>query len=176
MQKRITILFVLFSLALISPKLTRAEVPIAEASAELNEISTPPDFDYRVEVLERFLSENQSPLTPYAKELVENADEYHLDWRFVTAIAGVESTFGRRMPSSSYNAYGWANGVYRFNSWEDSIETVSKTLREKYKDEGAFSIEQIGRKYAPPSKTWAQKVRFYMRKIDPVPLTFSLEG
>jgi len=92
----------------------------------------------------------------------------------VAAISGVESTFGKRIPENSYNAYGWANGNYYFESWEDSIAIVSKTLREKYYDRGATTLNQIARRYAPPSSSWAWKVNYFMEKIDPVPLPFTI--
>jgi hypothetical protein len=78
----------------------------------------------------------------------------------------VESTFGKQIPSYSYNAYGWNNGNFRFKSWEDSIEIVSKALREKYFDRGLNTPYKIGPVYAPPSKTWASKVSFFMQKIE----------
>ena len=107
---------------------------------------------------------------------MEAADKYGIDWRLVPAITGVESTFGKRIPANSFNAYGWANGDYRFSSWEESIEIVTKALREKYIDKGAASIAKIARRYAPPSTTWGAKVKFFMKKIEPLPVTLSLEG
>lgn len=131
-------------------------------------------LEYRTQVLRGFLESHNSPLTPYAGDFVENADRYEIDWRIVAAISGVESTFGKRIPYNSYNAYGWANGKYKFNSWPESIEVVSKTLREKYYDKGAKDINSIARRYAPPSTTWAWKVKFFMDKIDGVPIGFDL--
>ena len=78
------------------------------------------------------------------------------------------------MPKNSYNAYGWANGNYKFKSWENSIDIVSNTLRDKYLNKGALSIRQIARIYAPPSKTWANNVKFFINKIDPLPLEYTL--
>jgi hypothetical protein len=115
-------------------------------------------------------------LAEYAEELVAASDKYGLDWRLVPAISGVESTFGKHIPKGSYNAYGWANGDYRFKSWEDSIEIVSQTLRTKYIDRGAPSINKIARRYAPPSTTWARNVKFFMYKIEAFPVAFDFEG
>lgn len=132
------------------------------------------NYDYRIYVLKNYFDKHNSPLAPYSREFVETADKYDLDWRLVPAITGVESTFGKNIPSNSYNAYGWANGRYSFSSWEDSIEIVSKTLKEKYIDNGAIGINDIARIYAPPSSTWAWKVKYFMNEIDPMPVTFSL--
>lgn len=131
-------------------------------------------LDLRAVRLKRYLKSHNSPLSDYSHEFVKYADEYGLDYRLVPAIAGVESTFGKRIPANSFNAYGWANGKYYFESWEHSIEVVSKTLREKYYDRGADTLPKIARRYAPPSKSWSWKVTYFMDKIDPLPVEFDL--
>lgn len=146
----------------------------AGASAEIKTGEN--TFDYRVYSLEKYLKSHNSPLSEYADEFVAAADEYDMDYRMVPAIAGVESTFGKRIPKNSYNAYGWANGEYSFTSWEDSIDHVTMTLRKNYMNKGATSVNRIARIYAPPSTTWGSKVKFFMKKIDPIPVGFSLEG
>ena len=122
--------------------------------------------DIRVEKLTAFFNKYNSLLTPYAPEFIKAADTYNVDWKLVPAITGVESTFGKRIPYKSYNAYGWNNGVYKFGSWEQSIWHVTRVLREKYMNRGATSVVAIGRIYAPPSSTWAGKVNFFMSKIE----------
>ncbi len=146
---------------------------VAENSAELS-ADEPKKIDYRVQKLRTYLERLSSPLSESAEYFIESADKNNLDWRFVPAISGVESTFGKRIPQNSYNAYGWANGKYKFESWEDSIQTVSVSLREKYIYKGAITIDQIARRYAPPSDSWAWKVKFFMNEIDKTPLSFTL--
>lgn len=124
-------------------------------------------YDDRAQILKAYLLSHKSPLADYADEFVIAADLYGLpDWRLVPAISGVESTFGKAIPSQSFNAYGWANGAHAFNNWPESIAIVTKTLKQKYYDRGLTTIESIGRVYAPPSTTWAGKVHFFMKKID----------
>jgi hypothetical protein len=172
MKKLITITaFIL--LLLISAGTVSADSLVAETSAYLK--SEEPKVDTRIDTLENFLEGYGSPLAPYAGVFIETADKYNLDWRLIPAITGVESTFGKRIPFASYNAYGWANGIYKFTSWEQSIEIVGEALRTKYEDRGAVSINQIARRYAPPSSTWAGKVKFFMRKIEAYPVYFDLE-
>jgi len=173
MRKIITFLALIIISLFITAGKVSADPYVADASATLK--STQAGSDYRVGILRKYLESHNSPLTDYADEFIFYADKYNLDWRLVPAISGVESTFGKRIPLNSFNAYGWANGEYRFTSWENSIEIVSKTLREKYLNKGAVTINQIARRYAPPSSTWAGKVRFFMRKIEPFPVAFSLE-
>ena len=172
MKKLITIL-AFAALFIFSSDSVSAQVFVAESSASLKINSA--RSDTRVETLENFLEKYDSPLAPYSQLFIQTADKYELDWRLIPAIAGVESTFGKRIPYKSFNAYGWANGEYRFSSWEESIEVVGQALRTKYEDKGAVSINQIARRYAPPSSTWASKVKFFMRKIDSYPLDFDLE-
>lgn len=146
----------------------------AGESAKLKTYADSSFSEYRVLILREFLGRYNSPLTPYAPEFVAAADEYGIDYRLVPAITGVESTFGKRIPSKSYNAYGWANGEYKFSSWENSIDHVSMTLRTQYIDKGAPTIAKIARRYAPPSTTWAEKVEFFQKKIDSLPVSFDI--
>ena len=174
MLKRLTVLIVSALIFILSAGEISAAVSVAGSSATLKKSQV--NSDYRVRVLRAYLSKHNSPLAEYAGYFVETADKYNIDWRLVPAISGVESTFGKRIPANSFNAYGWANGAYKFKSWEDSIEIVTKALREKYIDRGAPSIAKIARRYAPPSSTWAGNVKFFMRKIEPLPVAFTLEG
>ncbi|RLC29376.1 hypothetical protein DRH13_05820 [Candidatus Woesebacteria bacterium] len=175
MNKLQKITFIIFMLAYVSTAEVSADVTVAESSAQLVG-RTKVESDYREEILRNYLEGHNSPLSEYSGVFINLADKYRLDWRLVPAITGVESTFGKRIPINSYNAYGWANGGYSFESWDESIEVVSKALRNNYIDRGAVSINDIARIYAPPSETWARNVKFFMNKIDPLPVSFSLEG
>jgi hypothetical protein len=173
MRKTVAYIFVLTVLFLTSAGGVRAQ-GVADQSAKIKG-STPADsFDYRVENLRNFLSKFNSPLSAYAEDFVAYADMYGLDYRLIPAISGVESTFGKRIPKNSYNAYGWANGDYYFTSWPDSISHVAETLKTKYINKGAPTISKIARRYAPPSSTWGEKVSYFIGKIDSLPLTFDI--
>ncbi len=147
---------------------------VVTESAELVKPANVNSKDLRVIRLQKFFQKYNSPLMPYANDFVYFADKYQIDYRLVPSISGVESTFGKRIPPGSYNAYGWANGEYKFKSWPDSIEHVTKTLRYKYYDKGAVNIDQIARRYAPPSKTWGHNVKYFLAKIDSTPVEFDL--
>ena len=156
------------------PEDVLASVKEVSASSRLKRIYIGKNIDLRVNRLENFLEKHSSPLSPYAQNFIWYADTYNIDWRLVPAISGVESTFAKRYPWGSYNAYGWANGKYNFSSWDHSIEVVTKTLREKYYDKGAGNIGKIARRYAPPSNTWGRNVKFFMNKIDSFPIEFDI--
>lgn len=149
--------------------------PVLAAWPAVADASATPRFrqihqDVRVETLAAVLEAYGSPLANEAKTFVFYADTYKLDWKLVAAIAGVESTFGKHIPSGSYNAWGWAvyTGTQRgvaFTNWKQGIATVSEGLRKNYLDEGAQTLEQIGGRYAA-SRAWAKSVRFFLTKIE----------
>ena len=157
---------VLMAVLLFCPKNVFAEDK--SASAKIETKLAVAKNDYRVNVLRSYLKQYNSPLVDNAEDFVKYADMYDLDWRFVAAISGLESTFGKEIPYNSYN--GWGYGIYgtntrSFESWEDGIQTVSKDLREKYMNEwGATDVYAIGKIYAA-SPTWAQRVEYFMNRI-----------
>lgn len=170
MRKILPIILTVFFALFFIPKAVQAEklLTMAGSSAILKNKSDLAlnQQNQRVLQLKAFLQKYNSPLTIYAQTFVETADKYQIDWKLVPAITGVESTFGKHIPYNSYNAYGWANGKYSFNSWEESIEKVTKTLKEKYYNRGLDNPYKIGPVYAPPSKTWAGKVNRFMKEIE----------
>jgi hypothetical protein len=126
--------------------------------------------DERVAKLQAFLETYDSPLAESAQHFISEADRLHLDWKLVPAIAGVESTFGKHIPTNSYNGYGWGvftgqNDGIHFKDWNDGITKVSEGLRYNYLDKGAQTIEQIGHIYAA-SPAWSWKVRYFIQKIE----------
>lgn len=177
-MKKLFLIAVVLTVLFSKPACALADTSVSDSSAQLvsNIIpdENPDETDYRVLMLKEFFDRYNSPLSNHAQSFIIQADNYSLDWRLVPAITGVESTFGKRIPQNSYNAYGWANGAYYFDSWDQSISVVSKTLKEKYIENGADSLNEIARRYAPPSSTWAFKVKYFMDKIDPLPLTFTI--
>lgn len=125
--------------------------------------------DARVEIIKKYLERYDSPLLPYAKVLVENADEHNLDFRLVTAIAQQESNLCKRIPPGSYNCWGWgihSRGSLGFESFEVGIATVSRGLREEYLNKGFETLEEIMSKYTPLSPgSWAIGVNQFMAQM-----------
>jgi len=54
--------------------------------------------DERVPLLRGYLQAKDSSLASYAAEMVVAADKYQFDWRLLPAIAGKESSFGKKTP------------------------------------------------------------------------------
>lgn len=167
---RILLAFLLF---LTSATVVEAKEKIAGDSGQLAVETSGKPVDTRVEKLRFYLESHNSPLASHAEYFVMTADKYELgeNWCLVPAIAGVESTFGKHIPKNSYNAWGWgiptgARSGIGFDGWEDGIETVTAGLKTKYINKGADTLPEMQRIYAPPSKTWARNVQFFMDKIE----------
>ncbi len=127
--------------------------------------------DTRVSRLRAFLASYDSPLAADAATFVAEADKYNLDWKLVAAIAGVESTFGKHIPTGSYNGWGWGvftgtqSGV-NFKDWAEGIAVVSEGLRKNYIDRGAADIYAMGWIYAANGDSWASHVRYFVDKLE----------
>jgi len=161
-------LFILLVSLLLLKPLKVGAVAVAGNSATMK-TSQPAreDLDERYLILVSFLREKDSPLVGYAGEFIRAADKYKIDWRLMPAIAGLESSFGKRLIQGYFNPFGWAGGYYRFESWSEGIYHVGQFLREKYYDYGRDTPEKIGPVYAPPNPRWGSLVTFIMNKITP---------
>jgi len=113
------------------------------------------------EVLKRY----DAPLLSEVDSFLEACEKYNLDCYLLPAISGVESTFGRFLIPGTYNSFGWGRGVIAFTSFNQTIMTVGKGLRENYIDKGADTVDKIGRIYCE-GDTWSGKVKFFMNKFE----------
>ncbi|MCK9368449.1 hypothetical protein M0R04_00515 [Candidatus Dojkabacteria bacterium] len=126
----------------------------------------------KIIAMEKFLIDYNSPMYPYAKNFVLQAQKYRLDWRLVASISGVESGFGTVVPGKVNNAWGWKggpNGTYsEFSTWGDGITTVTQGLANGYGITlTPFDIEVS---YCPPchanpTHSWANGVVKYMNEL-----------
>lgn len=122
--------------------------------------------DHRIAQMRVVLTKYNSPMLGLEDVLIRTAEKYNLDWTIMAAIAGTESSFGKRMPVNCINPYGW--GVYGdnklcFKSFEDSIEGVASGLAKKY---NISSVDSIARTYNKVSTaSWIAHTSFFMNKI-----------
>lgn len=128
--------------------------------------------DARPKIVANFLNTYSCPLEPseyFAEQYVETADRYNLDFRLLPAISMQESTCCKRIPQGSNNCWGY--GIYgdkvtRFSSYEEGMDTVAKTLSEKYVTNGLLEPDEIMLKYTPQSKgSWAAGVLHFMNEM-----------
>jgi len=169
------LVFIAFLLAVsISSTTTYAAEKSAAPSAQLTQISLKnKQLDTRAKAVKRVFEKYDSPLSEVAYAYVKYADEYEIDWKLLPSISGLESSYGKFLMPDSYNAYGWGGGYIYFDSWEDGIETISKSLRKNYYDRGANTVEKIGPIYAE-SKTWVPRVNIIMKQFEEEYITIAL--
>jgi hypothetical protein len=130
--------------------------------------------DPRILAMSEFLTDYNSPMQPYSRTFIEEADKYGLDWRLLVGISGVESAFGNIIPRNSNNAWGWRgiNGNDRgwsmFDSWDDAIIHITERMALGYGTHlSPFDIEST---YCPPcgeayGHPWANGVTRFMNEL-----------
>lgn len=123
--------------------------------------------DARAEILTQFFTKYNSPLKPYAAEFVKKAEEYQLDFRLLPAIAMQETNLCLKSHEDSYNCWGFGvhGGKYLyFDNYPQAIDTISKTLAERYRDQhGLVTPEEIQKLYNPTNTdAWATSVDHFM--------------
>ena len=171
MKKLLTITMLLLALTSLPTTGVFAVSESGQAATLAFHQATDTTSDTRAERLRMFLESYDSPLATGAETFVQQADKYNLDWKLVAAIAGVESTFGKQIPTGSYNGWGWGvftgtqSGV-NFKDWAEGIAVVSEGLRKNYIDRGAQNIYDIGWIYAANGNSWATHVRYFVDKLE----------
>lgn len=141
-----------------------------------NEISAK-KLDQEAQILASYLSKFNSPMQYHAQDFIDASRTYDLDWKMLPSIAGVESTFGKRIPGG-YNAYGWAiynsDSRFGFKSWRDGMFVVAKGLREGYLNKGLTNPYSMNKIYAA-SPTWGSKVTFFMNDLEKFARDYSIK-
>lgn len=153
----------------ISYKTYQAQPGLTTGTSQAVQISK---NDARPLIVADFFKERKCPLANYAKEFIEVADRYNIDYRLMPAIAMQESQGGKIMPKESNNPFGY--GVYggkvmRFETFAAAIEKVGQGLRTNYLDQGLKTPVEIMAKYTPPSLAkggaWAMGVSSSMYQL-----------
>lgn len=112
----------------------------------------------RAKQVDIFFKRYDAPLAGYGMKFVTEAKKNDIDWRLLPAIAMRETTGGKQAcknPKAPNNNFGWASCQSGFNSVDQSIEHISKTLSGKntnisdYKD--GMTTDKILKKYNPDS-------------------------
>lgn len=133
------------------------------------------DLKERAKKVDAFFASYDAPLEGYGMKFVVEAQKYDLDWRLLPAIAMRETTGGKQAcknPKAPNNNFGWSSCKRGFESVDQSIEHISKTLsgnneNAKYYKEG-MTTDQILKKYNPDSIVpgYSKQVIRIMKMID----------
>ena len=144
---------------------------LPEASLEnqmLGEVLGTQIEDMRPYYVTNFLKNTK--LEPYSGYMVEVSDKYDIDYRLIPAIAMKESGGGNAIKEVTHNAWGFGNGKTVFDSWPSAIDSVAKTLKERYIAKGLNTPEEIMPVYAPPQVEtggkWAKDINFLFSKLE----------
>lgn len=135
-------------------------------------------IDIKYEKVRRYLEKYKSPMRGTSQALVEAADIYDIDPFLIVAIAQCETNLGKKSPEDCFNPFGL--GIYGkkktcFENWEESYQTMAKTLRKKYFDLGLTTPEEIMEKYCPVSIEksdghWAKCVNRFKKDVEKIDL------
>lgn len=124
--------------------------------------------DVRIGKVLDFLESYHSPLAEYANTLVETADKYNIDYRWIPAIAMQESGGCAKVIGNSKNCFGFGihgGKVKKFDSYEAGIDAVGKYLA-KNKENGLDTIDKLGDLYNPINyNDWKGKVNLFLTEM-----------
>ncbi len=140
--------------------------------------------DARAQIIANFLERHNSPLKPYdyyGEFLVETADKYGLDFRFLPAIMMEESNLCRVTPkirtnpddpdsglAETYNCLGLgvhSRGTWGFKSYEENLEKAAEILKKNYIDQGRLTTYQVAQKYTASVDKWTNSVNQWMAEM-----------
>ncbi len=125
--------------------------------------------DSKTEIVRQFLARYNSPLEPYAPDIVVAANRYDLDYRLLPAIAMQESTLCKKIIEESHNCWGFGiHGVKvtKFSNYPEAIETITKTLATIYRQNGLITPSEIAKIYNPTNtNNWIENVTLIMNQL-----------
>ncbi len=125
--------------------------------------------DARVELVRRYLEFYHSPLEPYSQMIVDLSDSYGFEYFWIPAIGQQESNLCKKIPSDSYNCWGYgihSKGTLRFASYEEALASFAEYLDREYFKKGYSTAEEMMRKYCPSSNgSWAYGVNQFIGEL-----------
>lgn len=120
-------------------------VPEVKEIVELEKVVV----DFRIEKLQLFLEDKDSPLAPYAEYIVEQSDINGIDWTIIISISRIESDYCKKTIADSHNCWGLGGSNFmHFDSYEDAISYEARLLNKYYRKS---TNEAIKTKYCPSS-------------------------
>ncbi|MBU1026568.1 MAG: hypothetical protein KKA31_02440 [Candidatus Margulisbacteria bacterium] len=133
--------------------------------------SSAPAKDFRPLKLKKFLDRFPwSPLRGHEHEIVYCADLFGIDYRLYVAIAGAESSFGKRYPRETKNLTGYNSCNTAFDSIYHNIYETSKLIGTRHYYEKYRATQDIKElvyvyKGVPPFDHYIRNLRFALDEI-----------
>ncbi len=125
-----------------------------------------PVIDPNVAILEDYLTKKNSPLAPYAENILQ-----YEHWKLVLAISNGESTMCKHQRFNNCWGVGGAWNLRRYESFIAGFSDVNRFLGEMYIAKGADTPQEIVRKYVGSySPNWVVAVSQALTQIDQLPL------
>lgn len=116
----------------------------------------------------------RSPLVGQGAAFAAASDRDNIDWRFLVAIAGAETSFATYGPSQAIrNPFGMGPGI-RYGSYSAAISAASRNLRANYLDKGLDTVAKVQGKWAPGgaandptglNSNWTRNVTSYLTSL-----------
>jgi len=131
-----------------------------QIAGQISVITTQEDEtrEAKAKAIDLYFASKNAPLEGYGLKFVTEAEKNDIDWRLLPAIAMRETTGGKfacKSAKAPNNSFGWHSCKKGFESVDESIEYISKTLGGNNKNAPHYKAEmttdQILKKYNPDS-------------------------
>lgn len=123
--------------------------------------------DARIEIVRQVMVKYHSPLAEVADTIIQTADTYKIDYRFIPALALKESGGCRIIPENSHNCWGY--GLHtgtKFSSYAEGVQVVTKALSSRFRVNGEVTAESVMPLYTNGAdSSWASDIDMYMSKM-----------
>lgn len=167
-------LFILIVLLIYGNSISQQQlhnIPVAKAQQTTKVIAKVAKVDERASRIASYLVKRGSPMAQESIFFVKAADMYHLDYRLLPAISGVESGFETAGNLFDFNPFGYMCGSSPcvFSSYSEAIDKVAKTISRgnAYKRyQQSRSIIDLAYVYCQVHpEEWSAKVQYFIDKL-----------
>jgi hypothetical protein len=162
-SKQASVVLAAAVVVLLAAALAGAFAPVAAAAPDASQ-------------LDAFLAQQGSPMTGTGAAFIAEGQTHGVDPRFLVAIAGAETSFGKLLYSENgdqcdYNAFNWFYGptwpTSDFTSWNEAIARVAEGLAGPlYHGAGLYSVDAIAPTYCPDgTEQWVTNVKAFLTEL-----------
>ena len=127
-------------------------------------------FDEREIKINSLFKKYNSPLEARASSFIDASEHYHIDYKILVAISGIESRFGTSSLCGQYNPFGYGNPCWDFRNFDEAIWQVAKTIGtatayKTYRDSNR--LEELARVYnQQDTDNWIKSVGYFKKEVE----------